>query len=116
MKHAVAVALLSVALTTMNPAFGHGGEDHGAPPPPVAQAVELRTAAATEEFEVVTLLEGNTPLVPMPRLGRELGCELFVKFEGLNPTGSFKDRGMTAAISESLAWPTKPPLELTFSM
>lgn len=52
--------------------------------------------------QTVTLLEGNTPLVPMPRLGRELGCELFVKFEGLNPTGSFKDRGMTAAISESL--------------
>ena len=51
--------------------------------------------------QTITLLEGNTPLVPMPRLGREFGCELFVKFEGLNPTGSFKDRGMTAAISEA---------------
>lgn len=51
--------------------------------------------------QTITLLEGNTPLIPMPRLGRELGCELFVKFEGLNPTGSFKDRGMTAAISEA---------------
>jgi threonine synthase len=50
----------------------------------------------------ITLLEGNTPLIPMPRLGSELGCELFVKFEGLNPTGSFKDRGMTAAISEAV--------------
>jgi threonine synthase len=50
----------------------------------------------------VSLLEGNTPLIPMPRLGAELGCELYVKFEGLNPTGSFKDRGMTAAISEAL--------------
>lgn len=50
----------------------------------------------------ITLLEGNTPLIPMPRLGREFGCELFVKFEGLNPTGSFKDRGMTAAISEAV--------------
>ncbi len=56
----------------------------------------------------ITLLEGNTPLIPMPRLARELGemCgqspfELYVKFEGLNPTGSFKDRGMTAAISEA---------------
>jgi threonine synthase len=51
----------------------------------------------------VTLLEGNTPLIPMPRLARELGggCEIFVKFEGLNPSGSFKDRGMTAAISEA---------------
>ncbi len=51
----------------------------------------------------ITLLEGSTPLIPMPRLARELGegCELFVKYEGLNPTGSFKDRGMTAAISEA---------------
>lgn len=52
--------------------------------------------------QTVTLLEGDTPLIPMPRLGREFGCELFVKFEGLNPTGSFKDRGMTAAISEAV--------------
>lgn len=51
--------------------------------------------------KAISLLEGNTPLIPMPRLGRELGCELFIKFEGLNPTGSFKDRGMTAAISEA---------------
>jgi len=50
----------------------------------------------------ITLLEGDTPLIPMPRLGRELGCELYVKFEGLNPSGSFKDRGMTAAVSEAL--------------
>ncbi|HMD88080.1 MAG TPA: pyridoxal-phosphate dependent enzyme, partial [Anaerolineaceae bacterium] len=40
----------------------------------------------------VTLLEGNTPLIPMPRLADELGggFDLYVKFEGLNPTGSFK--------------------------
>jgi len=50
----------------------------------------------------ISLLEGNTPLILMPRLGKELGCELYVKFEGLNPTGSFKDRGMTAAISEAV--------------
>lgn len=51
----------------------------------------------------VSLLEGNTPLIPVPRLAQELaaGMELFIKFEGLNPTGSFKDRGMTAAISEA---------------
>lgn len=51
----------------------------------------------------VTLLEGNTPLIPMPHLAEALGggFELWVKFEGLNPTGSFKDRGMTAAISEA---------------
>jgi threonine synthase len=49
----------------------------------------------------ITMLEGDTPLIPMPRLGNKLNCELWVKFEGLNPTGSFKDRGMTAAISEA---------------
>jgi threonine synthase len=51
----------------------------------------------------VTLLEGNTPLVPMPRLAAELGAEgIWVKYEGLNPTGSFKDRGMTVALSEAV--------------
>ncbi|HET7145372.1 MAG TPA: pyridoxal-phosphate dependent enzyme, partial [Anaerolineales bacterium] len=50
---------------------------------------------------IISLLEGNTPLIPMPHLSKELSCELFVKFEGANPTGSFKDRGMTAAISEA---------------
>ncbi len=52
----------------------------------------------------ITLLEGSTPLIPMPRLAEELGggFELFVKFEGMNPTGSFKDRGMTVAISEAV--------------
>jgi threonine synthase len=51
----------------------------------------------------VTLLEGSTPLIPLPRLASKLGggFELFAKYEGLNPTGSFKDRGMTAAISEA---------------
>ncbi len=51
----------------------------------------------------VTLLEGNTPLIPVPRLADRLGgdFELHVKFEGMNPTGSFKDRGMTVAISEA---------------
>jgi threonine synthase len=53
--------------------------------------------------KLVTLHEGGTPLIPLPRLAAELGgdFELFAKFEGLNPTGSFKDRGMTAAISEA---------------
>ncbi len=54
--------------------------------------------------QTVTLLEGNTPLIPAPHLAREMGggFELLIKFEGLNPTGSFKDRGMTAAVSEAL--------------
>ena len=52
----------------------------------------------------ISLMEGNTPLIPLPRLAETLGggFELYAKFEGLNPTGSFKDRGMTAAISEAL--------------
>jgi threonine synthase len=52
----------------------------------------------------VTLLEGDTPLIPVPSLAREMGgnFELLVKFEGLNPTGSFKDRGMSAAVSEAV--------------
>jgi threonine synthase len=55
------------------------------------------------DLHEITLLEGDTPLIPMPKLADELGggFELFVKFEGLNPTGSFKDRGMTVAISEA---------------
>ncbi len=57
-----------------------------------------------EHTQVVSLMEGNTPLIPLPRLAEEMGggFELFAKFEGLNPTGSFKDRGMTAAISEAV--------------
>jgi threonine synthase len=52
----------------------------------------------------VTLLEGDTPLIRAEHLAGQLGgeFELFIKYEGLNPTGSFKDRGMTAAISEAL--------------
>jgi threonine synthase len=52
----------------------------------------------------VSLLEGRTPLLRADNLSRELGggFDLFVKYEGLNPTGSFKDRGMTAAVSEAL--------------
>jgi len=60
----------------------------------------------------VSLLEGNTPLIKADNLSRQLGggpstssgqrFELFIKYEGLNPTGSFKDRGMTAAVSEAL--------------
>ena len=48
---------------------------------------------------VVTLGEGGTPLIPAPALSRRTGADVWVKYEGMNPTGSFKDRGMTAAIS-----------------
>ena len=57
-----------------------------------------------EQTTPITLLEGDTPLIPVPRIAEDFGggFELFVKYEGLNPTGSFKDRGMTAAISEAV--------------
>jgi threonine synthase len=48
---------------------------------------------------VVTLLEGGTPLIPAGHLSDLVGAQVHLKFEGLNPTGSFKDRGMTTAIS-----------------
>ena len=53
---------------------------------------------------VVSLGEGGTPLIHTSRLSEKVGrgCEVFVKYEGLNPTGSFKDRGMTVAVSSAL--------------
>ena len=51
---------------------------------------------------VVTLLEGATPLLPAPVLSERVGARVFLKFEGANPTGSFKDRGMTLAISKAV--------------
>jgi threonine synthase len=62
------------------------------------------------DFPIVSLEEGNTPLVPAPRIAEEVmrrsgkrGIRVFLKFEGLNPTGSFKDRGMTYAVSRAKA-------------
>ena len=51
---------------------------------------------------VVSLQEGSTPLVPAPRLSDRVGAEVFLKIEGANPTGSFKDRGMTCAVSDAV--------------
>ena len=56
----------------------------------------------TDTAEEVTLEEGGTPLVRSEALSAETGCEVFLKFEGANPTGSFKDRGMTVAISKAV--------------
>ncbi len=53
--------------------------------------------------EVVTLQEGNTPLLRADRLSERLGAHVWLKFEGVNPTGSFKDRGMTMAITKAKA-------------
>ncbi|HTU76967.1 MAG TPA: threonine synthase [Trebonia sp.] len=51
----------------------------------------------------VTLQEGGTPLLPAPVLSARTGCDVYLKVEGLNPTGSFKDRGMTTAITVAAA-------------
>ena len=54
-----------------------------------------------DKTPVVTLYEGNTPLLAAEELSRRTGLQVFLKYEGLNPTGSFKDRGMTMAISKA---------------
>ncbi len=56
----------------------------------------------TEKTPRLTLYEGNTPLYPARRLSEELGVRLYLKFEGLNPTGSFKDRGMVMAVAKAV--------------
>ena len=66
----------------------------------------LPVSAATP---VISLGEGNTPLIYCARLSELVGrtCEVFVKNEGVNPTGSFKDRGMTVAVSKAMELGTK---------
>src|SRR6058998_1711141 len=58
---------------------------------------------------IISLGEGNAPLIYSPRLSERVGrgCEVFVKNEGINPTGSFKDRGMTVAVSKALEYGAK---------
>src|SRR5690349_25116069 len=56
----------------------------------------------TDATPVVTLHEGNTPLVPAPVLSQRVGADVYLKVEGANPTGSFKDRGMTMAVSKAV--------------
>ena len=58
----------------------------------------------SDSTPVISLGEGNTPLIYSPRLSERVGrgCKVYIKYEGLNPTGSFKDRGMTVAVSKAL--------------
>ena len=77
----------------------------------------------TDATPFVSLNEGSTPLIHSPKLSERVGrgCEVFIKYEGLNPTGSFKDRGMTVALSKAVeaarrrssapapATPARPP-------
>lgn len=55
------------------------------------------------DWTPVTLLEGGTPLIHAPRLSKMTGCTVHLKVEGLNPTGSFKDRGMTMAVTDAVS-------------
>ena len=57
----------------------------------------------SDSTEIITLCEGNTPLIKADNLARklELDCEIYLKYEGSNPTGSFKDRGMTMAVTKA---------------
>jgi threonine synthase len=56
----------------------------------------------TDKTPVITLNEGNTPLIYAEKLSKLTKCKIYLKYEGLNPTGSFKDRGMTMAISKAV--------------
>lgn len=56
----------------------------------------------TDQTPALSLEEGNTPLIPAPKLSAHLGVELYLKYEGLNPTGSFKDRGMVMAVAKAV--------------
>jgi threonine synthase len=70
---------------------------------PVPLIERYRDALPLEEGDpVVSLSEGSTPLVPAPTLSERLGADVHLKLEGANPTGSFKDRGMTVAVSRAL--------------
>ena len=56
----------------------------------------------TEATPIISLGEGGTPLIYSPSLSAQTGAKVYVKFEGMNPTGSFKDRGMTMAVSKAV--------------
>jgi threonine synthase len=53
--------------------------------------------------QIITLFEGGTPLLPAPALSTRTGMDVYLKVEGSNPTGSFKDRGMTVAVTQAVA-------------
>jgi threonine synthase len=70
---------------------------------PVALADRFRERLPlTESTPIVSLGEGSTPLLTAPRLSKRFGLDIWLKWEGANPTGSFKDRGMTIAVSKAL--------------
>ncbi len=77
------------------------GRQHTTAWPGVIEAYRDRLPVS-DRTPVVTLYEGGTPLLPAPELSARVGAEVYLKVEGANPTGSFKDRGMTVAISKAV--------------
>jgi threonine synthase len=86
------------------PAAASGGRPAAVhtPWPGLIAAYRDRLAVGAD-WEPVTLFEGGTPLVPARHLSELTGCEVYLKVEGANPTGSFKDRGMTMAMTDAKA-------------
>jgi threonine synthase len=83
---------------------GSAGDDPAGPGPHVWRGIieEYRDRMpVADDTPVVTLREGGTPLIHSEHLSELTGCEVHLKFEGANPTGSFKDRGMTLAITKA---------------
>ena len=70
-------------------------------PPPLIERYRERLATLEAGDPVVTLNEGSTPLVEAPVISERVGARVLLKLEGANPTGSFKDRGMTVAVSRA---------------
>ena len=62
------------------------------------------TLPVSDNTRIISLGEGNTPLIRLENIPCEMGTqvELYIKYEGLNPTGSFKDRGMTMAVTKAV--------------
>lgn len=109
---------MSTRLSSDSTSLAHSALAHSAPAPSAAQSslshatqggwqglIEEYRAylPVTAQTPVVTLREGNTPLIPAPAIAARIGrdVQVWVKYDGLNPTGSFKDRGMTMAISKA---------------
>ena len=70
--------------------------------PPILAERFRECLPLTPSTPIVSLGEGSTPLLAAPRLSSRIGVDLWLKWEGANPTGSFKDRGMTIAVSKAL--------------
>ena len=87
----------------MSPRAKRSPSTHQRPWPGVIEAYRPYLPVSSKT-PVVTLLEGNTPLIYSRTLSQRLGrsARVYLKYEGMNPTGSFKDRGMTVAISKAV--------------